>query len=571
MVVLSLAMNLIGGLCLFLFGMKIMSDGLQQSAGDRLRSTLNFMTGNRFAGLLTGFIVTGIIQSSSATTVMVVSFVNAGLLTLVQSVGVIFGANIGTTVTAWIVSLLGFSLNISSMALPSVGIGFILSVIKWKHRSLGNFLMGFGLLFLGLHYLTQELSGINEIINFEALSGFTEMGVLSILIGAGAGLLMTILIHSSSATIAIVLTMAFSGVVSYTMGAAMILGANVGTTIDASLAAIGAKTAAKRSALVHVLFNVLGACWALPLLIPLLRLIDFIMPGQGMLEVARSWTLGESLGHNATTHLAMFTTLFKMMNTALFLPFVNQFAALVTVLIREKKTEEERGHYSFSYLSGIKAGSPELNIVRAEKEIRDMAGITSSMYARFSSFLQDLRQMPDKEGGAVKLCEDLKEKEDYTDEMREALTAFLIECSRAQLNFRSKRRVSQLLRVVGHIEEMSDACYIISLHLEKSVRKNRIFSQKEMENLIPYLNLVQEFLELVHEQLGENTKMLTIRSKELEAEINKSRKRLQKIGRKRIEAGKDVKRELFFIDLVRRIEKLGDFCFDISNTLGKML
>ena len=530
------------------------------------------MTGNRFTGMLTGIVVTAIIQSSSATTVMIVSFVNAGLLTLVQSIGVIFGANIGTTVTAWIVSLLGFSLRISSMALPAVGIGFILSVIKWKHKSLGNFLMGFGLLFLGLHYLTQEMRDINNVINFDALSAYTEMGVISILIGAGAGFVMTVLIHSSSATIAIVLTMAYSGVVSYLMAAAMILGANIGTTLDATLAAIGAKTAAKRAALVHVLFNVIGTCWALPLLVPLLKLIDFITPGANMLDIAKTWRLGEPLGHNATTHLAMLHTAFKLMNTALFLPFVNQYSRLVSFLVREKKTEEEKERYSFAYLSSVKASTPELNIMRAEKEIRDMAGIVSSMYALFNTFLQELREITDKEGAALKLCEDLKLKEEYVDEMREVITGFLIECTRAQLNARSNRRVSELLRVVGFIEEMSDACYIISLRLENSVRKNRIFSEKEMENLIPYLNLVEEFLALVNEQLGASSAiMLTVRSKKLEADINKSRKRLQKIGRKRIEAGKDVRTELFFIDLVRRIEKLGDYCYDISSALGKML
>ena len=556
---------------MFLFGMKVMSDGIQQSAGDRLRKTINFMTGNRFAGLLTGAAVTAIIQSSSATTVMVVSFVNAGLLTLTQSVGVIFGANIGTTVTAWIVSLLGFSLKISNMALPAVGIGFVFSVIKWKHKSLGNFLMGFGLLFLGLHYLTQEMSGINTIINFDALSQYTEMGVLSILVGAGAGLLMTVLIHSSSATIAIVLTMAYSGVVSYLMAAAMILGANIGTTIDAVLASIGSRTAAKRTALVHVLFNVIGTCWGLPLLIPLLKLIDFITPGAHMLDIASTWRLGEPLGHIATTHLAMLHTTFKIMNTALFLPFTNQYAKIVTFLIPEKKTEGELGHYSFAYLSGARASTPELNIMRAEKEIRDMAGVTSSMYASFSAVLLDLCEIDDKESVVVKLCEDLKKKEEYADEMRDVLTGFLIECTSKKLNTRSERRVSQLLRVIGYIEEMSDACYIISLVMERGVRKDRLFKKDEMEKLVPYVNLVGEFLGLVQEQLGESSILLTIKSKKLEADINKSRKKLQRIGRKRIEAGKNVKTELFFIDMVRRIEKLGDYCYDISSALSKML
>ena len=570
MAIVSLLLNMTGGLCLFLFGMKIMSDGLQQSAGDRMRRTLNFMTGNRFVGLLTGFVVTAIIQSSSATTVMVVSFVNAGLITLTQSIGVIMGANIGTTVTAWIVSLLGFSINISNLVLPAVGIGFVFSVVKWKHKSLGEFIMGFGLLFLGLYYLTQEMKSINTIINFDALSKFTGMGAMSILIGAGAGLVMTLLLHSSSASVAIVLTMAYSGIVNYLMAASMILGANIGTTIDAVLAAIGGTTEAKRSALTHVLFNIIGACWALPLLMPLLRFIDFLIPGDPTAVLFSSE--GVRLGnHVITTHLAALHTTFKIINTSLFLPFVHQFARLVSFLIPEGKSRGEIGHYKFAYLSAANASTPALNMLRVEKEIRDMAGVVSSMYASFNALLQSLHEIDDKGSSAAELCANLKEKEEYADEMRETLTVFLMECTRGQLNARSERRVSRLLRVIGYLEEMSDDCYLISLLMEKSVRKNRIFNDKEMEDLVPYLNHVEEFLSLLREQMGQSPAAeLTAQSREMEKRINKSRKKLQKLSRKRIEAGKDVKTELFFIDLVRRIEKLGDYCYDISSTLGRI-
>jgi len=193
------------------------------------------------------------------------------------------------------------------------------------------------------------------------------------------------------------------------------------------------------------------------------------------------------------------------------------------------------------------------------------------MYARFSSVLQNLREIDDKESAAAKLCADLKQKEEYADEMREALTAFLIECTRENLTPRSEHRVSQLLRVIGYIEEMTDDCYIISLLLEKSIRKNRIIKKEEMDDLVPYVNKVEEFLELLQEQLEQDPgPKIMARTKEIETHINRSRKELQKLGRKRIEAGKDVKTELFFIDLVRRIEKLGDYCYDISSALGKI-
>ena len=544
---------------MFLFGMKVMSDGIQKSAGDRLRQALNFMTGNRFAGVLTGLVMTGIIQSSSAVTVMVVSFVNAGLLTLTQSIGVIMGANIGTTVTAWIVSLLGFSLQISSLALPVVGVGFILSVVKWKYKSLGELLMGFGFLFLGLAYLTQEMSSINNFINFNAIGAFKDMGFVAILIGAGAGLLMTLLIHSSSASTAIVLTMAYSNIITYEMAAGMVLGANIGTTIDAALAAIGVRTAAQRAALVHVLFNVMGTLWALPLLIPLLRLVDFITPG-------------DPVGVGITTHLAMLHTVFNIINTLIFLPFVNQFAKLVSFIIREgEPSEEESEHYVFTSFARSITDTPELAILRVEREICGMAGVAASMYARVSALLRSLRKIESREDGAAELCMELKQKEEYADEMTEALTGFLIECTREPLNPRTEYRVSQLLQVVADIEEMCDDCYRIGLLLEKNVRKNRIFSDREMNALVPYLRQVKNFLDLLREQLGQSPAAdMSVRTRELETDINKSRKRLQRLGRKHIEAGKDIKTELFFIDLVRRIEKIGDYCYDISRVLQRM-
>jgi len=558
MTAISLLLRMIGGLCLFLFGMKVMSDGIQQSAGDRMRKTLNFMTGNRFVGVLTGFVVTSVIQSSSAATVMVVAFVNAGLLTLTQSIGVIMGANIGTTVTAWIVSLLGFSIKISNMALPAIGIGFILSVVKWKYKSLGDLFLGFGFLFLGLDYLTQTMSAVTNYYDFNAIAALSHLGVLSILIGAGVGLVMTLFIHSSSAATAIILTMAYNGVVGYEMAAGMILGSNVGTTIDAALAAIGARTAAKRTALVHVLFNIVGILWALPLLKPLLALVHILTPGN---PVAHDPAI--------TIHLAMLHTVFNIVNTVLFLPFVEPYAKLVSLIIREDTSKGESKHYKFSYIASAITDTPVLNILRAEKEIRDMAGVASSMYARFSAVLRSLRETGDKNEAVTQLCEELQKKEEYTDEMRETLSSFLIECSREQINRRSEQRISQLLRVIGYIEEMSDECYSISRLLEKSVRKDYVFKNEEMDDLIPYVNQIEGFLGMLGEQSMRGPKIAsTIHTVKLKANMSSSRKKLQRLGRKRIESGENVKTELMFIDLVRRIEKLGDYCIDIAEVIS---
>jgi phosphate:Na+ symporter len=560
MAIIALLLKIGGGLCLFLYGMKVMSDGIQQGTGDRLQRVLNFMTGNRFTAVLTGFAVTAIIQSSSATTVMVVSFVNAGLLSLTQSIGVIMGANIGTTVTAWIVSLVGFSLKLSELALPAVGIGFVFRIVKWKHQHLGEVILGFGLLFMGLDFLTKSMPALGD--HFNVIAAVSSMGFISSLIGAGAGLLITLLTHSSSASTAIMLTMAFNGVVSYEMAAAMILGANIGTTVDAALAAIGTKTTARRAALVHVLFNVAGTCWALPLLKPLLALVALVTPG------SLSGAIHDPM---IPTHLAMLHTVFNVMNTLLFLPFVKPFAALVSFIIKEDKTESAAPeHYRLVYYSGTIQNSPELNIVRAEKEIREMAGLASSMYARFSGVLRTLLETSDRESAVAVLTEELKRKEEYADEMREALTSFLMECTREQLNLRSERRISLLLRIIADLEDMTDDCYSLSLLLERSVRKNHIFRGKEMDALVPYVARVEDFLVLIQEHLGQTvTKEQIGYARELEAGIDKARDKLRKLGRKRIEAGKDVKTELLFIDLVRRIEKLGDYCIDIAETIAR--
>ena len=551
---------------MFLFGMKIMSDGLQKSAGERMRKALNFMTSNRLVGVFTGFIVTAVIQSSSAVSVMVVSFVNVGLLTLTQSIGVLFGANIGTTLTAWIVSMIGFKISIDALAVPAIGIGFILKEINWKYKSIGEFLMGFGFLFLGLYYLSEGIGNIS--FNAAAIEAFKDMGFAAVLIAFGTSFIMTLIINSSTAAVAMIIVMAGGNIITYEMAAGMILGANVGTTTDGILASIGGSADAKRSAWSHVLFNVILACWALPLLMPVLKLVDVIVPGNPLAPVVYDIEGKIVVNLAIGFHLAMLHTTFKVLNTILFLPFIKQYARFLTFLIREKKkVEKEDEHYSFAYLATINASSPEFNILRAEKEISNMAGIVSHMFSRFCVVLRSLREDSDKNAeNTTALCEELDKKEEYIDEMREILSNFLIECSRVKLNRNTEARVTYLLQVIVALESMSDECYSISRLLEKSVEKDLMFKDKEMDQLIPYVDQVEEFLEILENQLGRKpTLEQKARAVELEESIDKSRKKLQKLGRKRIEAGKNVKAELLFIDLVRQIEKLGDYCYEISG------
>ncbi|MDR3113947.1 MAG: Na/Pi cotransporter family protein [Treponema sp.] len=554
--------RIIGSLGLFLYGMKVMSDGIQHTAGSRFQQVLGFMTGNRVSAVLTGFAVTAIIQSSSATTVMVVSFVNAGLLSLTQAIGVIMGANIGTTITGWIISLVGFTLSISALALPAVGLGFVMRIFKWKYRVLGEVLLGFGILFLGLDFLTTSMPRLSpEVLSF--IGAVSNRGLVSTLIGTGLGLVMTLITHSSSASTAIMLTMAHNGMVTYSMAAAMILGANIGTTIDAALASIGTKTVARQAALVHVLFNVIGTLWALILFKPLLLAVDWLTPG-------------EIRGAGITAHLAMFHSVFNLLNTLLFFPFVKPFAGLVSFLIKETGTPPVspiQGPYMLEYKSGSIQDTPELNILRAEKEIRDMAGLAAAMYREVSGAFPSLQQSSgdDKEAAVASLVRDMGKQEQYADEMREELTRFLIECTRQQLSPQTERKVSLLLRILTALEEVSDDCFSVALLLERSVKKNLSFKHKEMEALMPYMGMVEASLSFVQDHLGHPlSPEQAVYAKDLEEKIDKSRNKLRKLGRKRIEAGQDVKTELLFIDVVRRIENLGDYCYDIAEALSAL-
>jgi phosphate:Na+ symporter len=538
--------------------MKVLSDGIQQAAGNRMQRALNFMTRNRFVGVLTGLTITAIIQSSSAVSVMLVSFVNAGLLNLTQAIGVIMGANIGTTTTAWIVSLIGFEFDVSAFALPSVGIGFIMQAIKWKHRALGEVFMGFGFLFLGLRFLTDSLPTLNS-SQMEFVRAFSGGDHVSTLIGLGIGVGITLLMHSSSASITLIITLAMGAMISFEFAAAMILGANIGTTVDAIMAAVGAKAAAKQTALVHLLFNVVGSVVALIFFKPLTALVDTITPGSPG-------------GSGVAAHLAMFHTIFNLLGTLIFLPFVKQFARLVTFIIRDREepSEAEPRIYRLEQLPGMTRNTPELNIIRAEKEIRDMAGLASRMFSAVGSAFISLPLAENREAETEALLKKMREQEEYVDQMRVELTSFLIECTRPQLNYQSEKKIYQLLRVISDLEDITDNCYSAALLLERSVKKDLFFKHKEMQALSPYVRQVEEFLFFVREHLGRTiTAEQASYAENLENAVNKSRNKLRKLGRKRIEAGKDVRTELLFIDLVRRIEKVGDYCYNIAGTLRR--
>lgn len=547
----TIIFQIIGSLGLLLQGMKMMSDGIQKSAGKSLHKTLGLMTSNRFVAVLTGMFITMVIQSSSATTVMVVSFVNAGLMTLVQSIGVIFGANIGTTITAWIVSIFGFSFKISTVAIPIFGLGFFLTFIKKiKKQDLGEAFMGFGLLFLGLDFLSNAIPTLSaENISFVAM--LNGDGILSLVLGIIIASICTIIIHSSSAFSAIVLTMSFNGLLSWEFAAAMILGSNIGTTIDAVLASIGTKVAARRAALVHVLFNISGTILAIIFFKPLLSLVDFLVPGP--------------VEANITTHISMLHTVFNVLATLIFLPFVKQLATIAERLVKADGNDMPET-YQLEFTETASRKNSEAYIMRAEKEIADMTHIVARMFERLKTGFEKRDS-----SFIVENFERLMKKEEYADQMKEQLTNYLMKCSEnLPLNEEVKSNITNMITIVDELESMTDDCYKTAILLKRSIDKQMEFSQDDMNRLVPYSDLVHEFLIFIKSNINKKlSKEQLKQALAFEDQIDAIRKELKKLAKKRLEEGANVKAELLYIDIVRTIEKIGDHAFSIAKSLSQ--
>ena len=546
--IISVIFQLAGSLALLMYGMKMLSEGIQKSAGNSLHRFLTVMTSNRFAAVFTGCFITMIIQSSGATTVMVVSFVNAGLITLQQSVGVIFGANIGTTVTAWIVALFGFQFNIAAAAIPVFGVGYLIKYVrKIKKESAGEALMGFGLLFLGLDFLSALSPGAG---NAAFLNAFQNGGTVSILLGMFGGLLITVIIHSSSAATAVILTLCRNGVLHWEFAAAMVLGSNIGSTLDAVLASIGTKENARRAALVHVLFNIAGSAVAFIFFRPLLALVDLITPGTVMQALP--------------SHVAMLHTLFNVLSTLLFLPFTSQIALLTEKLIKTEPNEIP-GEYRLDFISsGIKE-SVEPHIIRAEKEISDMTMLAIAMFARIREGFSDRT-----EHFISQHLEFIKDREVYADQMQEQLSLYLYKCMDLPVTKRQRNNLAAMLHIVDEVENITDDCCSIAIHLKRSIEKNMQFNKADMDALQPYVDLVEQLLNFVNAHINRPLSPEELaQAAQTENKIDSFRKDLKKVARKRLEEGADVKAELLYIDLVRNIEKIGDRAYSISEALTR--
>ena len=550
--------KIIGSVGLFLFGMQILSEGLQKSASGKLKKTLEMMTGNRLLSVLTGFLITVVIQSSSATTVMVVSFVNAGLMNLISAIGVILGANIGTTVTGWLVALLGFSVDITILSLFSIAVAlpFLFSK-KTKAREYAEIFMGFGLLFIGLEFIQASMPDISshpEILSF--LSQFEDGSVFSILICVLIGTLLTIVVQSSSASMAITITMAYQGWIGVWTASALCLGQNIGTTVTAYIASLGASTNAKRAATAHTLFNVVGSVLVLFLMKPMLNIVDWITR-------ANIFAISEGDMHMVLpTFLATFHTLFNVFNTIVFFPFVRPFASLIEHIIPEKKKEEEE-HYHFKYSAG-RAEAPEFYLIALKNEVKKLGLLTKEMFLSWA----DLSSSEKVDRVSDRVLE-LKKSEERADEMQDELTSFSILMLQNSQSPTNADELHKIIRVIDELESITDSIYNLSKLTEDRFGKGIVLTKEERDEISSYRTLTGDYVSFVVDNLDSSDVDLLNSSRAMEEKMDSEHKRLSNEVQLRLENNKgDFRTQLLILEVERNLEHIGDYLLNISETLA---
>ena len=473
-------LRLIGSLALFLYGMKIMSEGLQKFAGDSLRKILTAMTTNRVTGVLTGVLITALIQSSSATTVMVVSFVNAGLLTLTQSIGVIMGANIGTTVTAWIISALGFKVDISAFALPLLAFAIPLFFSgKSSRKSVGEFIFGFSFLFMGLANLKNnapDLSANPDMLAF--VQNYTDMGFFSILLFLFIGAILTMIVQASAATMAITLIMCANGWIDYHLGVALVLGENIGTTITANLAALTGNTQARRAALAHLMFNLFGVAWVLIIFYPFTGAVSwFVTHVMKVTDPAVA----------VSFKLAAFHTAFNISNTFIMIWFVNVIEKTVCGIIRTKQEDEE---YRLSYITGGMLSTAELSILQAQKEITLFAERTTKMFGMVKELLYEK-----DENNFLKTYSRVEKYENISDRMEIEIANYLTQVAEGRLSSEGKEEIRVLLRAVSEIESIADSCNNLARSIKRRNEFKSVFTEEQNNHIDQMFRLVSSALD----------------------------------------------------------------------------
>ena len=573
--------SLLGSVCLFLYGMKVMSEGLQKVAGDRLRTILGVMTKNRVTGVITGLLITALIQSSSASTVMVVSFVNAGLMSLAQSMAVIFGANVGTTVTTWIISAFSFEVNISDYSILLLAVGVpMLFMKKSAYKSLGEFLIGFCFLFMGLDMISQYVPNLQEnpeMLKF--LSGYTSLGFGSVLIFFGIGIVLTMVAQSSAATFAITLIMCSQGWISFELGCAIILGGNIGTTITPVLASLSGNLAAKRTAMGHVLFNVIGSIIVLCIFYPFSELVaDITQACQGLnpldIDKAVDGSMADStlldpkggLTSKAQASvafgLAMFPTVFNTFNLLMMIWFTKLYVKVVCWIMptRHKDMEEE---FSLKYIGRGMLSASELNITQAQKEIV----VYGERVHRMLGMARDLIHLKEKDENYQKTYNRIEKYEEISDRMEIEIGNFLNHVAEGRLSPEGKMRIAGMLRIISEIESIADGCFNVAKTLTRKNRNHVDFDEPVLKEIDTMYAMVEDAmvntLEILREmETPEGSKIVAAYNKE--REINNLRNSLRdgnifNINNKEY----DYQEGIFFMDLISEAEKLGDYMLNV--------
>lgn len=562
-------LRLIGSLGVFLFGMKMMSEALQKVAGDKMRSILAAMTSNRFMGVFTGLLITAIIQSSSATTVMVVSFVNAGLLDLVGSIGVIMGANVGTTITAWLISVLGFKVSMVSLSLPLIGLSLpLLFSSKRSRKSWGELIIGFGLLFIGLDFLQNAMPAIDKnpnMLNF--LQNYTDMGYGSYILFMLIGTALTILIQSSSATMALTLVMCAKGWIGFDIAASMVLGENIGTTITANLAAMVANTTAKRAAFAHFLFNVFGVIWIMlifPYFLEGIANLSIYLGIGDPFAVVEKVPGKEAYNEAVPMALSLFHTCFNIINVVLLIGFTKSLAKLVTRIIKTKET-----HHETFTLKHIKIGllsTPDASLFQAKQEITHYARTTMEMY----HMVEECLLLPVKEFD--KKFTTIDKLEDDSDIMEVEIANYLTKVSESKLSTENSQRVRVMFRIVSEIESVADCSLNVAKAIGRRNAQHITFPDSIIEKLQHMFDLVDQALEVMCTNLSLEYKEVKARKAyTLEQEINDYRTILQQEHLADIEAKKyDYASGIVYSDIFFECEKIGDHIINVTEAIKEI-
>ncbi len=548
-------LRLLGSLALFLYGMKIMSEGLQKFAGDSLRKILTAMTTNRVTGVLTGMLITALIQSSSATTVMVVSFVNAGLLTLTQSIGVIMGANIGTTVTAWIISALGFKVDISAFALPLLAVGLpLLFSGKSSRKSVGEFIFGFSFLFMGLEGLktnAPDLSANPDMLAF--VQNYTDMGFFSILLFLLIGAILTMIVQASAATMAITLIMCANGWIDFHLGAALVLGENIGTTVTANLAAITGNTQARRAALAHLMFNVFGVCWVLVLFYPFTAGVSWFVTN--VMKVADPSVA-------VSFKLAAFHTAFNISNTCIMIWFVSFIEKTVCALIRTKQEDEE---YRLQYITSGLLSTAELSVLQAQKEITLFSERTARMFNMVKTLLYEKN-----EDAFLKTYSRIEKYENISDRMEVEIANYLTQVSEGRLSSESKEEIRVMLRAVSEIESIADSCNNLARTIKRRNEFKSNFTAEQNAHIDRMFELVTQALDRMNAIMHKDTleRNDINESYNIENEINNYRSQLKSRNIEDINSKKYQYQDgVYYMDMVSESEKLGDYVINVVQAM----